>query len=120
MYFVTFLYFKFQGLLKNMDPSLLREREAFLKKAKTTVLIEKPRVEKVQSPENCVVVCTASSRPVAYNSVIDFRSLEVRPQLQGKFAVLSRIVKYMKVQSKFIGLHIVAKAFRTRYSPIIS
>ncbi|CAL8093758.1 unnamed protein product [Calicophoron daubneyi] len=70
-----------------MDPSLLKEREAFLKRAKALPSVEKPR----SAPQTA-----ESARRVPASSSADLRSLELRPQLQGKFAVLSRIVKYMK------------------------
>ncbi|KAF8568506.1 hypothetical protein P879_07095 [Paragonimus westermani] len=75
-----------------MDPSLLKEREAFLKRAKALPSVEKPRAVTPVSSEASPNVLRRSVSSAAS----DFRSLELRPQLQGKFAVLSRIVKYMK------------------------
>lgn len=76
-----------------MDASLLREREAFLKRAKALPVVEKPRA--VNSTVNDLGPPLAKRIASAVPS--DLRSAELRPALQGKFAVLSSVVKYMKV-----------------------
>lgn len=75
-----------------MDPSLLKEREAFLKRAKALPILEKPRA----LPTAAIQSASSSLRRLTSSTTPDSRSLELRSQLQGKFAVLSRVVKYMK------------------------
>ncbi|VDP92638.1 unnamed protein product [Echinostoma caproni] len=77
---------------KAMDASLLREREAFLKRAKALPVVEKPRAAPIPSND----IGPPPIKRVAASVPSDLRSAEFRPALQGKFAVLSSVVKYMK------------------------
>ncbi|GAA47831.1 transcription initiation factor TFIIE subunit beta [Clonorchis sinensis] len=80
-----------KDLDNKMDPNLLKEREAFLKRARALPVVEKPRM----APQP-VEASPSPLRRTASSSASDMRSLDLRPQLQGRFAVLSKIVKYMK------------------------
>ncbi|THD23848.1 Transcription initiation factor IIE subunit beta [Fasciola hepatica] len=75
-----------------MDASLLREREAFLRRAKALPVVEKPRA--VSNAVNDLG--PPPTKRIASSVPSDLRSAELRPALQGKFAVLSSVVKYMK------------------------
>ncbi|CAH8624553.1 unnamed protein product [Heterobilharzia americana] len=80
-----------------MNQSLIKEREAFLKRAMAISVVEKPKANSCALPEgNCTPSSVPRRAPNSVSSVSESRSLEMRPQLQGKFAVLSRVVKYMK------------------------
>ncbi|VDQ02727.1 unnamed protein product [Trichobilharzia regenti] len=94
-----------------MNPSLIKEREAFLKRAMAMPVVEKPKVNSAAIPSSSSSAAAALEgnslrRPppsVASSSSsssvsTELRSIDsTRPSLlQGKFAVLSRIVKYMK------------------------
>ncbi|CAH8623368.1 unnamed protein product [Schistosoma mattheei] len=80
-----------------MNPSLIKEREAFLKRAMTIPVVEKPKSNFSGTSEEKGAVTSVHRRgPPSVSTVSELRSLELKPQLQGKFAVLSRIVKYMK------------------------
>ena len=81
--------------LAKMDPSLLKEREAFLRHARNMPIIEKPRL-----PPQAVSQTTISSTPPRkpfVPSTRDYLTMDTRSQNQGKFTLLSRVVKYMKV-----------------------
>lgn len=81
-----------------MNPSLIKEREAFLKRAMTIPVVEKPKSNFSGTSEEKGAMTSVHRRgPPSVSTVSELRSLELKPQLQGKFAVLSRIVKYMKV-----------------------
>ncbi|VEL26264.1 unnamed protein product [Protopolystoma xenopodis] len=75
--------------LLTMDPALVREREAFLRRAKLIPTIDAPKPSLATSEPHAPRRSATSS--------LDYRALESRPINQGRFAILSRIVKYMKV-----------------------
>ncbi|CAH8862667.1 unnamed protein product [Trichobilharzia szidati] len=87
-----------------MNPSLIKEREAFLKRAMAMPVVEKPKANPATSSSaSAASEGNSLRRPppsVASSSSVstELRSVDsTRPSiLQGKFAVLSRIVKYMK------------------------
>ncbi|CAH8670350.1 unnamed protein product [Schistosoma rodhaini] len=60
-------------------------------------VVEKPKSNYSGASEEKGAVTSVHRRgPPLVSAVSELRSLELKPQLQGKFAVLSRIVKYMK------------------------
>ncbi|VDD75434.1 unnamed protein product [Mesocestoides corti] len=86
-----------------MDPSLLKEREAFLRRAKNMPVIEKPRIQQ-QPVSQANVSPTPAKRPFISTSR-DYLAMDTRPQNQGRFTLLSRVVKYMKQRHLERDLH---------------
>ncbi|VDO75258.1 unnamed protein product, partial [Schistosoma mattheei] len=80
-----------------MNPSLIKEREAFLKRAMTIPVVEKPKSNFSGTSEEKGAVTSVHRRgPPSVSTVSELRSLELKPQLQGKFAVLSRIQRHLE------------------------
>ncbi|KAH8864687.1 General transcription factor IIE subunit 2 [Schistosoma japonicum] len=79
-----------------MNSSLIKEREAFLKRAMALPVIEKPKSNYSSASDGNSSVTSIHRRGPSISPASVSRSFELKPQLQGKFAVLSRIVKYMK------------------------
>ncbi|VDM02281.1 unnamed protein product [Schistocephalus solidus] len=82
-----------------MDPSLVKEREAFLRRARTMQYVETPRINQ-QAASSSVKSSSPSPSPakrLATNPAQrDYLTMDSRPQNQGRFALLSKVVKYMK------------------------
>ncbi|PVD18409.1 hypothetical protein C0Q70_20958 [Pomacea canaliculata] len=77
-----------------MDPSLRKEREAFLKKAKSQPAVEKRKL-KPSSNENTSKK-PKLSKPAAPKASIDYKTAQGSSQY--RFSVLARIVKHMKTR----------------------
>jgi transcription initiation factor TFIIE subunit beta len=76
-----------------MDPALLKEREAFLKRAKATPTVEKRKIKPAEI--NDKKSKKAKIRPVQRpTSTVDYKASAGSSQY--KFGVLAKIVKYMK------------------------
>ncbi len=84
-----------------MDPSLLKEREAFLRRAKNMPVVERPRTQQPAVVQSSSPGPTPAKRPMLA-STRDYLALDTRPQNQGKFTLLSRVVKYMKVLDRIL------------------
>ncbi|KAK7480585.1 hypothetical protein BaRGS_00028161 [Batillaria attramentaria] len=79
-----------------MDPALLKEREAFLKRAKSTPTVEK-RKAKPSSNENSAKKSKPNkSAPPKPPKAIDYKTAQGSSQY--RFSVLARIVKHMKTR----------------------
>uniref|UniRef100_A0A0B6ZMG6 Transcription initiation factor IIE subunit beta n=2 Tax=Arion vulgaris TaxID=1028688 RepID=A0A0B6ZMG6_9EUPU len=78
-----------------MDPALLKEREAFLKRAKATPAVEKRKIKHADNDKKSkkAKIRTSVSKPT--NS-IDYKVSAGSSQY--KFGVLAKIVKFMKVR----------------------
>uniref|UniRef100_A0A0X3PZ67 Transcription initiation factor IIE subunit beta n=1 Tax=Schistocephalus solidus TaxID=70667 RepID=A0A0X3PZ67_SCHSO len=87
-----------------MDPSLVKEREAFLRRARTMQYVETPRINQ-QAASSSVKSSSPSPSPakrLATNPAQrDYLTMDSRPQNQGRFALLSKVVKYMKLATSF-------------------
>ncbi|CUT99019.1 transcription initiation factor IIE subunit [Echinococcus multilocularis] len=86
-----------------MDPSLLKEREEFLRRAKNMPVVEKLRPQ-VQNASQMNVSPSPSKKPLV-SSTREYLTMDIRSQNQGKFALLSRIVKYMRRRHLERDLH---------------
>ncbi|BHF62375.1 Transcription initiation factor IIE subunit beta [Sparganum proliferum] len=82
-----------------MDPALVKEREAFLRRARTMQYVETARVAQ-QSASSSLKSSSPSpspaKRPAPNPAQRDYLTMDARPQNQGRFALLSKVVKYMK------------------------
>ncbi|VDN15179.1 unnamed protein product [Dibothriocephalus latus] len=82
-----------------MDPSLLKEREAFLRRARTMQYVETPRITQPSvssSAKSSSPGPSPAKRAVTTPAQRDYLTVDSRPQNQGRFALLSKVVKYMK------------------------
>lgn len=81
-----------------MDPALLRDRQAFMKKASTTLSVEK-RKQPVSSHQDSPAP-SSSKRPAPSSSNFDYKTAQLYPPGGGpnhrKFGTLSSIIRYMK------------------------
>ncbi|VDM30292.1 unnamed protein product [Hydatigera taeniaeformis] len=77
-----------------MDPGLLKEREEFLRRAKNIPVVEKLRPQSQTLPQLNATSPQTKKPPVS--STREYLTMDTRSQNQGKFALLSRIVKYMR------------------------
>ncbi|VUZ43017.1 unnamed protein product, partial [Hymenolepis diminuta] len=80
-----------------MDPKLIKEREAFLRHAKNAVAVEKPRNVPPPAVSSQAVTAYSAIRP-HMSTTRDYLAIDMRPQNQGKFKLLSCVVKYMKTR----------------------
>lgn len=81
-----------------MDPKLAKEREAFLRQAKNSIIVEKPRNVPVPANFSSQAVTTYSAIKPHLSTTRDYLAMDIRPQNQGKFKLLSCVVKYMKTR----------------------
>lgn len=81
-----------------MDPSLLKERKAFLDRAKAQPVVEKRKKGKDVSDEKPSKrpKSSSSSRPKNESSSTSFDYKSSSGSSQYKFAILAKVVKYMK------------------------
>ncbi|VDK21773.1 unnamed protein product [Taenia asiatica] len=86
-----------------MDPSLLKEREEFLRRAKNMPVVEKLRPQP-QTASQMNAGQLPSKKPLV-SSTREYLTMDIRSQNQGKFALLSRIVKYMRRRHLERDLH---------------
>lgn len=61
---------------------------------------EKSQVHQ-ESSQNSAHIIAPTKRP-SFPTARDYLSMDIRPQNQSKFALISRVVKYMKVQSTYL------------------
>lgn len=80
-----------------MDPKLKQERETFIRHAKSAIVVEKPRTVPASALSSQAVTAYSAIRPHISTSR-DYLAMDLRPQNQGKFKLLSCVVKYMKTR----------------------
>ncbi|XP_050397717.2 general transcription factor IIE subunit 2 isoform X1 [Patella vulgata] len=87
-----------------MDPSLLKEREAFLKRAKNQPSVEKRKHKsKPDTSEPSSKRHKVKSQPPKVPTNFDYKTAHGSSQF--KFSVLAKIVKYMKVRHQHGDTH---------------